>query len=216
MNASAAPVINRPARSDPWLPRFLGIASSYLPLLMMALLAGGTWWMVKRAPLLEDMQAAAPLRHEPDYEMRNFGVQRFAAQGGLKAEIEGDVMRHYPDTDTVEIDNVRLRAIGQDGRLTLATAKQAVANGAGTEVQLLGGAQVTSEGAGGEEPLNFKGEFLHAFLDTERVRSHLPVVVTQGATQIRADGMEYDHLQRLITFNGRMRATFPPRDRAKP
>lgn len=196
--------------AQPWYWRVVEVLSSYLPLLLMALLALGTWWLVKNTPLAGDAYTAAPLRHEPDYEMRNFAVQRFTPQGPLRAQIEGDVLRHYPDTDTLEIDNVRLRAIGPDGRVTLATARRAIANGAATEVQLLGGAEVVREAVAGDEALNFRGEFLHAFLDTERLRSHLPVTVTRGNTQVQADGMEYSHLNRLIQFSGRMRASFQP------
>ena len=62
------------------------------------------------------------------------------------------------------------------------------------------------EARGNDEALDFRGEFLHAFLATERVRSHLPVIVTQGATAIRADGMSYDNLSRIVEFKGRVRA----------
>ena len=60
-----------------------------------------------------------------------------------------------------------------------------------------------------EEPIDFRGEFLHAFLATERVRSHLPVTVTRGATEIHADAMEYDNLERVVQLKGRVQATFP-------
>ena len=40
------------------------------------------------------------------------------------------------------------------------------------------------------------------------MRSHLPVVVTQGATEVRADGMEYDNLARVVDLKGRMRGVF--------
>jgi len=195
--------------TQPWRWRVFEWVSAYLPLLLMALLALGTWWLVKNTPLSGEERTAAPLRHEPDYEMRNFAVQRFTPQGPLRAQIEGDALRHYPDTDTV-----RLRAVAPDGRVTRATARRAIANGAATEVQLLGGAEVVREAMAGDEAINFRSEFLHAFLDTERVRSHLPVTVTRGGTEVRADGMEYSHLDRLIQFGGRMRASFPPK--AKP
>jgi lipopolysaccharide export system protein LptC len=196
---------------QPWRWRLLEWVSAYLPLVLMALLALGTWWLVKNTPVMGEGRVAAPLRHEPDYEMRNFAVQRFTPQGPLRAQIEGDALRHYPDTDTVEIDNPRLRAVGADGRITRATARRAIANGAATEVQLLGGAEIVREAMPGDEAINFRSEFLHAFLDTERVRSHLPVTVTRGATELRAEGMEYSHLDRLIQFGGRMRASFPPK-----
>ncbi|HEX3141478.1 MAG TPA: LPS export ABC transporter periplasmic protein LptC [Rhizobacter sp.] len=197
--------------AQPWRWRVLEWVSAYLPLLLMALLALGTWWLVKNTPMSDEARTEAPLRHEPDYEMHVFAVQRFTPEGPLRAQIEGDALRHYPDSDTVEIDNVRMRAIGPDGRVTRATARRAISNGAATEVQLLGGAEIVREAMPGDEAINFRSEFLHAFLDTERVRSHLPVTVTRGGTEVRADGMEYNHLDRLIRFGGRMRASFPPK-----
>lgn len=200
-----------PDAGQPWRWRVWEFVSAYLPLLLMALLALSTWWLVKNTPVIERDQAAAPLRHEPDYEMRNFSVQRFGPLGPLKAQIDGDALRHYPDTDTVEIDNVRLRAVGADGRVTYASARRGIANGAGTEVQLLGGAQVVSEATATAAAIDFRGEFLHAFLDTERVRSHLPVTITHGETQVHAESMDYSHLDRVIRFDGRMRASFQPK-----
>lgn len=213
-SSEPSPWPRRQAR-QPWHWRVVHTLSAYLPLLLMALLALGTWWVVKNTPVAERPRAAAPPRHEPDYEMNQFSVQRFAANGPLRAQIEGDALRHYPDTDTVEIDNVRLRAVGADGRITFASARRGIANGAGTEVQLLGGAQVVREATPTDEALDFRGEFLHAFLDTERVRSHLPVTVTRGDMQVYADGMEYNHLDRLIQFTGRMRASFTPKAPAR-
>jgi lipopolysaccharide export system protein LptC len=194
---------------QPFWSRVVEQASSYLPLLLMALLALGTWWLVKNTPLAEAPPSAAPLRHEPDYLMSQFMVRRFAADGAMRAQIEGDMMRHYPDTDTLEIDNVRLRAVAPDGHVTLANARRALSNGDGSEVQLQGGAHVVREGLAGDEPVEFRGEFLHAFLNTERVRSHLPVVVTRGGMEVHADSMEYDNLERVVQLKGRVTATFP-------
>jgi lipopolysaccharide export system protein LptC len=184
--------------------------TGYLPLVLMLLLALSTWWLVKNTPIAPGAREAVPARHEPDYTMDRFTVLRFSPDGRLRVRIEGDRLRHFPDTDTVEIDTVRVRALSLDGRETLATARRALANGSGTEVQLLGGAHVISEGAPGEAPIDFRGEFLHAFFETERLRSHLPVEVTQGGATMRADGMEYDNLSRVVQLKGGVRASFPP------
>jgi lipopolysaccharide export system protein LptC len=187
------------------------VLSAYLPVMLMGLLALGTWWLVKNSPSSDEEPAPAAARHEPDYTMTAFSVQRFNAAGEVKARIEGDRLRHYPDTDTLEIDNVRIRAVAADGRVTLASATRALSNGDGSEVQLLGGAHVVREAADAALAIHFRGEFLHAFFDTERVRSHLPVTVTRGATELRAESMEYDHLSGLVRLNGRMRGVFEAR-----
>jgi lipopolysaccharide export system protein LptC len=84
-----------------------------------------------------------------------------------------------------------------------------VANGDGSEVQLIGDARVDSSGPRGE-PIQFRGEFLHAFLNTERVRSHLPVVVTSNGSEFRAAGMDYDHLSGKLQLQGKMSALLQP------
>ena len=200
----------RMALRAPWAWRVVDTASAYLPLLLMAALALGTWWLVKNTPLFENDRELAPLRHEPDYTMNQFMVQRFAANGAMKVQIEGDVMRHYPDTDTLEIDNPRMRAFGEDGRITNATARKAIANRDGSEVQLSGDAHVVREATDKDAAIEFRGEFLHCFQNTERVRSHLPVVVTRGGTEFHADSMAYDNLAGLLDLKGHLRAILTP------
>lgn len=201
----------------PWHVRLFDIVSTYLPVLLMGLLALGTWWLVKNTPATPDEQVAAPPRHEPDYAMTQFGVQRYGPDGALEVVVEGERLRHYPDTDTLEIDAPRIRAVAADGRVTRATALRALSNGDASEVQLIGAAQVIREAGADGAAIEFRGEFLHAFLNTERVRSHLPVVVVRGGTEIRAQGLQYDNLSKVIELQGRMRAVFapPPRRPAK-
>jgi lipopolysaccharide export system protein LptC len=207
--ASATPADESRQRVS-WTGRVFDTVSTYLPVLLMAVLALGTWWLVKNTPALDTERPAVPPRHDPDYTMRQFTVQRFAAGGAMRVQLEGDVLRHYPDTDTVEIDNPRIRATGPDGHVTTATAKRALSNSDGSEIQLAGGAHVVREAFGADPAIDFRSEFLHAFTLTEQVRSHLPVVVTQGSTEIRADGMNYDNLARTVEFKGRVRATLAP------
>lgn len=213
---AAPPALDTRRARLPWHLRLLETLTAYLPVLLMLLLALGTWWLVKNTPTPETDRPEPPPRHEPDYTMNDFSVQRFGVDGAMRVQIDGQRMRHYPDSDTLEIDAPRIRAIGPLGQVTVASAHRALANGDGSEVQLLGQARVVRE-AGAQRPaIEFSGEFLHAFLTTERVRSHLPVVVRQGTSEVRADGVEYDHLARIVDLKGRVRATFSPPARNAP
>ena len=61
LSASAAAVAGQPARApQAWSYRLLQGLSSYLPLLLMALLAVGTWWLVRNTP---EAQAHAQRPH---------------------------------------------------------------------------------------------------------------------------------------------------------
>ncbi|MBL0086707.1 MAG: LPS export ABC transporter periplasmic protein LptC [Ideonella sp.] len=192
----------------PWSARWRDALSSYLPLLLMALLATGTWWLVKHTPGIEGPSAIKPLRTDPDYTMRGFNLTRFAPDGRFAVRIEGDMLRHYPDTDRLEIDGVRIESVSPDGRITRASAKRALANGDVSEVQLLGEAKVVSQ-VSPTDTIELEGEFLHAFVRFERLRSHLPVVVRRAGSVTRAGGLDYDHLQSMLRLDGPVRIVLP-------
>lgn len=198
-----------PRRHQPWWLRLRDALSAYLPLLLMAALAVFTWWLVKHSPAPQRPAETMAVRHEPDYTMSRFALERFDAQGRLKVRIEGARLQHFPDTDRIEIDGVRISAVAPDGRVSLATAQRALSNGDGSEVQLMGGAEVISSDHSGR-PLHMRGEFLHAFLVTEQVRSHLPVQVLLAGAELNAGGLDYDHGQRRLALLGPVRAVFQP------
>lgn len=215
--AALAPPSARGRRSiQPLIWRVQALLTTYLPLLLMALLAGGSWWLVKNTPLADGPTEAVPLRHEPDYRMQNFELRRVGTDGKLRVRIEGGEMRHYPDTDTLEIDGIRLRAYGSDGSLTLATARRAISNSDASEVQLLGEVKVQRFDVDAQgEPLStakleVRGEFLQAFVATEQLRSHLPVQLFYAGGEVQAQSFNYDNLQGALSFGGRTSARFNP------
>jgi lipopolysaccharide export system protein LptC len=204
--------------------RLLGIwdrLSIYLPLLLMGGLALGTYWLVHNAPVSSTPEAAKEKTHESDYFMRNFTVRSFDDNGLLKSEIYGIEARHYPDSDTLEIDMGRIRSIDVNGRVTTSTANRVLSNGDGSELQLMGNAVVVREAsrdANGQElpMMRYHGEFLHAFMNDERVKSHKPVVLNRGADQFSGDTFAYDNLSGVAELKGRVKGLLFPRTNQKP
>ena len=199
-----------------WIQQGWDRLSLYLPVVLMGLLAMGTWWLVRNAPMpLSTTQRSVPA-DQPDYSMKNFAVKSFDAKGRLQSEVRGDVARHFPASDTLEIDKAHMRSIAPNGRLTIATSNRALSNGDGSEVQLFGDAVVTREampahnGAPAQPQLQFRGEFLHAFTQEEKVRSNQPVTLTRGNDRFTADSMEYDNLDQVLQLNGRVRGVLTP------
>ncbi len=197
------------------LRRGLDRVTIYLPIILTFALALGTYWLVRNAPrLLEASAPTAPV-HEPDFFMRGFVVKNFLPSGVLRSELFGKEGRHFPDTDTLEVDEVRLRAVSDEGLITHATADRGLSNGDGSELQLFGNAVIVRDAAtspsGRPVPrLEFRGEFLHVFVDTERVTSHLPVTLTRGADQFTADKLDYDNLTGVANLQGRVRGLLMP------
>jgi lipopolysaccharide export system protein LptC len=194
----------------------------YVPLLLMGFMAMTTYWLVRNAPVAGEAELEADPRHVPDYFMRDFSVKVFGADGKLKSEMVGIEGRHYPDTDTLEIDQPHIRIINPEGRLTTAVAKRGLINSDGSEAQLFEKAIVVREATTNTQGValsrtELQSEFLHLFANTEEVRSHLPVVLVRGAgDRFTGDGMDYDNLDRVMQLNGRVHGTLLPRqDKSK-
>ena len=187
----------------------------YFPLISMGLLALGTYWLVRSTPPVSGPKAQRSVQHEPDYFMENFSVRTFDAIGRVRTEVRGAKARHYPDTQWLEIDNIRVRSFDEQGRLTTATAQHGLTNEDSSEVQLLGRAVVvreadTSKPGNAAPRMEYRGEFLHAFMNTERVRSHKPVEFFRGKDRFSADSLDFDNFEQILQLNGRVRATLTP------
>lgn len=188
----------------------------YLPLACMAVLALGSYWMVRSEPPAAVPGAPHAQSHQPDYFMDGFAVKTFDVGGRLRSEVLGDKVRHYPDTQWMEIDSIRIRSFDDKGRLTTATADHGLSNEDGSEVQLIGHALVVREARAEKDdkpspPMQYRSEFLHAFIDTERLRSNKPVELQRGSDRFTADSMDFDNAEQLLQLNGRVHGTLVPK-----
>ncbi|MEY4882180.1 MAG: export transporter periplasmic protein LptC [Pseudomonadota bacterium] len=189
--------------------------SLYLPIILMGTLALGSYLLVRNTPVFGAPDASKPPTHDPDYFMQTFSVKSFHASGQLKSEVLGAEAWHYPDTDTLEINHIRIRAFDEQGQLTTATANRALTNSDASEVQLMGNALVIRELAAtaqGQIPkhIEFRSDFLHAFMNTERVMSHKPVELTRGQDRFSGDSMVFDNLGHVVELTGRVKGRLVP------
>jgi lipopolysaccharide export system protein LptC len=189
--------------------------SIYLPVILMGMLAMGSYWLLRATPAPRAPEVESPPTHEADYFMRRFRVQSFEADGKLKSELAGREIRHFPDTDTLEIDQVRLHSFSREGQLTVITAQRALSNGDGSEVQFFGDAHVVRDAyndAGGRPVprIELRSEFLYAVIDTERISTPKPVELIRGKDRFTADAMDYDNINRVMDLRGRVHGVLVP------
>lgn len=191
------------------LRRLVSSITLYLPVAVMGVLALGTWWLARNTPTASVAEPEKAKRQDPDYFLTNFSVKNFDAQGILISEVFGQKARHLPETDVLEIDAAKLRA-SRAGRITTGQGNRAYSNGDGSEVQLVGDALVVRE-AGKDSSgrllprIEFRGEFLHAFLRTDEIKSHKPVSVIRGSDQFSGDKMLYSKAEGIVQLDGRVR-----------
>lgn len=195
-----------PERQLPWAVRLRHKLPQYLPVLLLGAIAAATGWLVRQTPSGDVLPGVELAASEPDYEMRGFSVQHYTHTGPAQGVIEGDRVRHFPASDQLVIEGVRVRWTDAAGHLLRAAAPRAVAEGDGSRVRLEGGARVEREPIEGEAgPLVFTGEVMDFDVRAGRVHSDLPVRLSLGASTFDAGRMDYDHVSRVIVLDGRVR-----------
>ena len=198
------------------LRRLLDRLSIYLPLIVMALLASGSWWLVRSVPALLTPEVNKPVRQDPDYRLVDFSVKSFNASGRLSREIMGDKAQHYPATEALHIDQIRIYAVSDSGAKMNARAEQGVATDAGTQVTLIGNAYAIKHPQETRPQIELRGERLVALPDEDRVVSTDPVQITRDRDVFTADSMNFNSSTGEHVLQGRVRGTLTPQPRKTP
>ena len=168
-----------------------------------------SWWLVRLAPKADTSDTPRAVRHDPDYQLERFQIQRYRADGAPGLRLQGERLRHYPDTDEHEVDTVHLWLADEAGRQTEATARSALVSGDGNQVTLRGDVVVDSR-AEGQQPVRLEGQQLLVLVKERQLRTDQPVRVQQGQSQFTAAAMVYDEPTRHLDLKGQVRATLTP------
>ena len=182
----------------------------YLPLLVMLVLALGSWWLVRSMPDLWSAPKDKAVRKEPDYNLRQFVVKVFDAQGRLVREVKGDEGRHYPDTDELHIEQITFKAQTEAGQRLNAIGRKGIATGDGERVTLLGDARAVREASDDQPRIELRGEKIIALIKAEKMLSSDPVHITRGGDVFTANQMDFDIQSGHYLLSGRVRGTLAP------
>jgi len=180
-----------------------------LPLVLVALLALGSYWMLRTAPALDIDQLPRPPDHTPDYVLEKFSAQKFDTNGRLTLFMRGESAQRLPDSEWVEVQKFSMRATDADGLVKHASADLGVSSPDSKEFELKGKVRMLQEAkpSNNSPRLEISGEFLHFFADVDRIESNKPVQLLHGKQQFNADSMVYDGKERSLQLDGRVRAT---------
>ncbi len=193
------------------LRRTLDRLTIYLPLFLFALLALGSWWLVRSVPELTPPGIDSQLRQDPDFRLDQFTVKSFDASGRLTREISGQSATHFPATQSLHIEGVRILAENEAGTRLTAQAKKGVSREAEQQVTLSGDAIAVRQADAQSPRVELRGETLTALLEEERLVSDQPVRITRGADVFSAQTLNFDTRSGQYELQGRVRAVLPPR-----
>ncbi len=195
--------------------RALDRLALYLPGVLMALFALGSWWLVRSLPTMFNDAPTKAVRHEPDYYLEQFSVKSFDSKGHLTRELSGKRAQHFPDSDTLEMTHVIMRGQNAEGQRMNARADRAIATSDGTQVNLLGDVQLTQLGNSRNDtaPTELRSQHIQSMLKEEHLSSDGPVEIRRGQDVFSANSMQLNSKTGEYELNGKVRGVIHPAKR---
>ncbi|MDR2260439.1 MAG: LPS export ABC transporter periplasmic protein LptC [Azoarcus sp.] len=185
-------------------------AYRFYPVAIAALLAAGSIWLehLTRAP---EPAAAAAENQMPDFVADTVRISGFSHDGALRYTLDSPRLTHLPHNGVTVAEQPRLRLFTQTRRMRIDADRGEVAPG-GERVDLRGNVEARYEGEP-DSAMHFFSDRLSVWPDEQRAASSAPVRLVRGNARAEANGIEADNLFGNMKLAGKVRMTFPRRQR---
>src|SRR5512139_2270568 len=183
--------------------------TAIIAILLLATLAGVTYWFSQAGRYAN---LANPVSREgPDFVVNGVTLTQFDPMGRATNRLFAETMTHYAADDRAELQRPRYVSLRPDQPRLEARSQQALVEAGGERILLTGDVVITrAAGAAGEPPMRLVTDRLLAVPDFEQYSTDLPVEVERGGSVIRAVGMDYDNIKRVLKFHSKVRVTIEP------
>lgn len=176
-----------------------GRAATLFPLLLAGLLAGMTYWLditSRPPPGARDGKS----RHDPDYLVEQFTVQRFSPEGDLQHTLRATSMRHYPDDDSTFV--VAPDLTWHRTPVTHITAREAQLDSEGKHVQLIDDVRIVRTGLNEKPDTVLTTARLDIWPDDEIASNAVPVTIVQGRSRVDGSRLRADNKTATYVLSG--------------
>jgi lipopolysaccharide export system protein LptC len=182
----------------------------FLPMLLMAFLTLGTYWMVQMNE--PNLDTEKQKRHVPDYIMDGIVVTTLGPQGNTKFRVVGQKLTHYEDDASSEIDWPIARRFHETKPAITVKSDKGFLDGDMTVLDLVGNASLTRPAqaatatqAGSARLLMSSSKFT-VLMNDDIVKTNRPVNLEQGQSIMTSqEGAIFDNVHQKLTMIGQVK-----------
>ncbi len=186
----------------------MGRLHYFILLLLVILLAIISGWIFDSFDKKES-GSKQTRQHVPDYFLREFEATSMNSKGEPAYRTMATLLQHYPDDNSMQLQQPRFWLYQKKQPAWYATALQATDYPQRGELQLAGKVQLRQlNPAAHRSPLQLEGEQLVIQADKNRLYSTEAVTLRQGNNTIAAIGMRADLKQQQLEFLSRTRTRY--------
>ena len=180
--------------------------SLWLPLAILLLLAGLSFWIEQSVQLTSN--GSASVKTDPEGIMENFDALRTDPAGNPQYRLSAKRLKHYSGSKLTEMESPRFIQLDAQAGDVSTTAQQATISADGKEVDLRGEVHVVRAAKPGQSAMTLRSARLIVYPERKLLRAPGTVDVRDDTLDIRAGAMEYNAAQRVIKLTGRVNARY--------
>jgi lipopolysaccharide export system protein LptC len=179
-----------------------------LSVLLLVVLAGGSYYLAELAKRPSDVKAIDRTVHELDAYVERFSFTRIDEYGQPVYRLEAERAEHFPDDGSVELHQLRGTSLQRDRPTTTITANQGRADSEIKRIDLNGNVLVHRASDDQSAEWNIETTSAVLFTDTQIARTDQPVRITQGVSFLTGVGMELNNAERTLDVFTQVRGQY--------
>jgi len=182
-------------------------ASTLFPIVLVAVLAGLTFWLER---LVQGPEGQAPHRAPgvPDFVVENLKATTMNAAGEAEYSLSATRMAHFPAGDTTEVEAPRLvqwqTGEGKDAPPVRVAAERGTVTGDGKELHLRGNVVITRDAAKEGTALRMETSYLQMIPDANIARTPEHVTIAWDGSRLEGVGMEFNQDKRELVLRSQV------------
>ena len=183
-----------------------------LSLIALALLAGGTYWLLQatRPPVSHDESGVKT--HTPDYFADNFSVSELDQSGSTQYRLTAVKMVHYEDDENSDLTHPAVRAFQPGKPIVTATGDRGTVNGDASIVDLYDNARIVRAAGAGDPEMQADSVHFRILVNDDVIETEKPVKLRRGLSIATANAMTYNNVTRVMQLSGNVRGAIAASD----
>lgn len=191
----------------------------FLPMLLMAILTLGTYWLVQmNEPSLDTEKQK---RHVPDYIMDGVVVTTLGPEGNTKFRVVGQKLVRYEDDASLEIDFPIARRFHEAKPPITVKSDKGFMDGDMTTLDMVGNASLTRPAQAatatqtGSARLLMSSSKFTVLMNEDIVKTNRPVNLEQGLSIMTSqEGAVFDNVNQKLTMIGQVKGRIESESKA--
>jgi lipopolysaccharide export system protein LptC len=192
----------------------------FLPMLLMAALTLGTYWMVQMNE--PNLNTEKQKRHVPDYIMEGVVVTTLGPEGNTKFRVVGQKLIRYEDDASSEIDWPIARRFHETRPPITVKSDKGFMDGDMTILDLVGNASLTRPAQAatatqtGSARLFMSSSKFTVLMNDDIVKTNRPVNLEQGLSIMTSqEGAVFDNVHQKLTMIGQVKGRIESEPKGK-